>query len=85
MAQSYLLLVNNFVSIRGATINSDSYTNHYWLMPLTYIGSLSDQYRFILLPFRWCYFVVGHPLRLRYGGGEMLSYCREKVCAFGRM
>ena len=69
VAQSYLPLVNNFVSIRGATTNSDSYTIHYWLMPLTYIGSPSDQYRFILPPFRWCYFVVGHMLRLCYVGG----------------
>ena len=34
----------------------------------TYIGSPSDQYRFILLPFRWGCFVVGHPLRLCYVG-----------------
>ena len=35
-------------------------------MPLTYIGSPSDQYRFILLPFWRCYFIAGHPLRLCY-------------------
>ena len=52
----------------------------------SYIALPADQYRFIFLPFQWGCFVVGHPLRLCYvEGSEMLSYCREKVCAFGRM
>ncbi len=55
VAQTYLPLVHNFYPyaeqqpiLVDKQISIGSYTNHYWLIPLTYIGRHADQYR--LLP-----------------------------------
>jgi len=55
VAQTYLPLVHNFYPyaeqqpiLVDEQTSIGSYTNHYWLIPLTYIGRHADQYR--LLP-----------------------------------
>ena len=47
----------------------------------SYIALPADQYRFILLPFRWCYFIVGHSLRLCYVGAAKCCHIAEKKSA----
>ena len=55
VAQTYLPLVHNFYPyaeqqpiLVDEQTRIGSYTNHYWLISLTYIGRHADQYRLLL-------------------------------------
>ena len=81
VAQAYLPLVHNFYPYAEQLPKYRSLHKAVLGSVQSYIALPADQYRFILLPFRWGCFVAGHPLCLCYVGAEKCCHIAEKKSA----